>query len=479
MRKIMLAATAIAGLGLSGAAFAQNTSTATSPLSVGSNMFAGSPNISFTPFNDMRLDKPDAGTMNVYVNGMVGTGVEAGSDSGSSGAGNGGTKINPVGIFAFMRLYFGFDGTTASGLQYGALAEIRQFYDAQYQAGGAADATQVRRERVYIATPTAGKLLLGITDGPLGTLVTGDTSASNFDGGEGGWQADAVQTRTKGTILNYPIASQSGEYMSNKLVYQSPNFSGFEFGLSYEPNQQAGEGYCLYNTSVGNCNNASSVSATTNAALSTAGLLVNKSATVVTAIGVAGNRSNTLEAAARYSGAFGPAKFKVEVGTWQSGVVSNNTTTVNRATRGLNALDAGVSVTVGNLTVGGHYLGGQISPTDGPLPAGAKKSTFLAGEAIYTIGKVGFGAAIIDWNSNPSLAYGQLHEIGESIGAFYDFAPGAQWFFTGSYGTRHATGYNLLTGNTMGVGVTTPTGAAALHNTVQARAASTGFIFKF
>lgn len=480
MRKIMLAATAIAGLGLSGAAFAQNTSTATSPLAVGSNMFAGSQNISFTPFNDMRLSAPDAGTMNVYVNGMVYAGLSAGSDSGSSGAGNNGSKISSTGIFAAMRLYFGFDATSAGGLQYGALAEIRQFYDAQYQNGGAANPTQVRRERVYLATPTAGKLLLGVTDGPLGTLITGDSTGSNFDGGIGGWQQDGVQTRTRTTILNYPLASQSGEYMSNKLVYQSPNWSGFEFGLSYEPNLQGGEGYCEYNNSVGNCNSVTSVSTTNTTSLATAGVLVNGSVTpsTVTKLGVAGNRRNTFEAAARYSGAFGPAKVKVEVGTWQSGVVTNNTTTVNRATAGLDALDAGLSVTVANLTLGAHYMGGQISATDGPLPAGAKKSTFLAAEAIYTIGPVGFGVSYINWNSNPSLAYGQLHEVGELAGAFYDFAPGAQAFVTAEYGTRHAVGYNLLDGNTAGVGHAA-SGDNALHNLVQARVIATGLIFKF
>ena len=476
MRKIMLAATAIAGLGLTGGAFAQ-----TSPQPVNSTFFAPpvGPNISWTPFNDMRVATPDAGTVNVYVNGKVYTGIEAGSDSGSGGAGNNGSKINPIGIFAAMRLYFGFDATSAAGLQYGALAEIRQFYDAQYQNGGAANPTQVRRERVYVATPTAGKVLLGVTDGPLGTLITGDSTASNMDGGIGGWQADNVQARTRTTILNYPLASQSGEYMSNKLVYQSPNWSGLEFGLSYEPNLQGGEGYCEYNNSVGNCNQVSSVS-NNSVALASAGVLVNTKVTGATLLGVAGNRENTFEAAARYSAAFGPAKVKVEVGTWQSGVVTNNTTTANRATNGLDALDAGFSVTAFNLTIGAHYMGGDVSATDGPLPAGAKKSTFLTGEVIYTIGPVGIGAGFVNWNSNPNVnpiktsGYGELHEIGEMVGAFYDFAPGAQLFFTGEYGTRHAVNYNLLTGATGGA-----TAGSNLHNLVQARTAATGFIFNF
>jgi outer membrane protein OmpU len=464
MRKIMLAATAITGLGLAASAQAQ---IASAP--VNSTFFNA--NVSFTPATDGHAAPPAAGTVAPYVNAKVITGIAAGSDSGSNGAGNNGTKINSTNIFTAARLYFGFDGKTASGVEYGALVEVRQFYDSQYGPGGASLAAQMRRERVYIGTPTAGRLLMGVTDGPLGTLLTGDVSGSNFDG-FGGWQGDEVQARTTATALSYPITSQSGEYMTNKIVYQSPRIAGFDFGLSYEPTFDAGEGYCKVGPGTGNCYNAASVG-NNGVSLSTAGLLVSKQPTYTsTTLGAAGNRINTLEAAVRYNADLGMAKVKVELGTWQSGVVKNATNSTS-ATQGLNALDGGVSVTVGNLTVGGHYLGGNITNGDQPKAKGTKNSTFLAGEAYYTIGSVMFGAGVMNWQSNPSTAYGQLHEIGYTVGGSYDFAPGAMAFVSAIYGTRHANSNNLLTG---------ATGTAAgsnLHNTVQARAVTTGFVFNF
>ncbi|MDR3523275.1 MAG: porin [Acetobacteraceae bacterium] len=430
MRKIMLAATAVAGLGLAVSANAQALNpTITSPGFLGSAGGAA----------------PEAGTVAVYVKGKVYSAISAGSDSGSAGAGNAG-KLNTTDIMTAMRLYFGFDGKSNQGLEYGSLIELRQFYDGQYQNGSAADPVQVRRERVYIGTPVAGRLTIGTTDGALGLLDTGDWGATPFDV-VGGWVGDVnAYGRTKNTLLNYPFASQSGEYMTNKLVYTSPNFSGVDLALSFEPNMQSGLGYCAQNAYTATaCNSAVSIGTST--------------------IDKQGSRSNTIEAAARYKGSFGPAAVAAEVGTWQSNVVKGNA----NVTKGLSVLDAGLTASASGFTVGGHFMSGNMTGGNQPELKGAKQSQFGMVGASYTFGSTVVGASYIDLNSaNSSVALGMLHETGVNVGATYDFAPGAAVFLSGIYGTRHENGFNILAG-----------AAGATHNSVQARSIAVGSVFNF
>ena len=168
----------------------------------------------------------------------------------------------------------------------------------------------------------------------------------------------------------------------------------------------------------------------------------------------------------------------------QSGVVGT-TATVGKA-KGLNIVDVSGEVTVGPVTVGGVYLAGAINGDDGLLRQGQKNATAFLFGATYKIGQVILGAQYFNEQTAGyttassgavSNANSMLHETGLSLGATYDYAPGAAVFVNALYGTRHQNNVNLqaVTSTTYAAGGT----AGNLHNSTVARAIAIGNVFVF
>jgi hypothetical protein len=443
MRNIMLAATAIAGFGIlaAGSAQAQNSG-------ITSGMAAPA-SASAAP-----------GTINVFVKGKVESGISVGSDSFSGGIKTGTVrtpKLNAVDIQTFVRLYFGFDGKLNNGLEYGSLVELRQFYDSAYKPGSNSNPVQVRRERVYVGSAQAGRVIMGTTDGPLSTMIVGSFGATPFEV-EGGFTGSVgAYSRSNGTRLDYPFAGNSWEYMTNKVAYASPSFAGFDFGVSYEPNYDAGFGTCATSSVItaGGCNIATSPGSVGGVALPGGSN--------------SGNRKNTAEAVARYKGSFGPVALAAEIGTMQGGTVGAISGTSNKP---ISVYDAGLSATFSGVSILGHYMGGDISSGDGTTQKGARGSQFFEGGAMYTMGNLIVGASMINLLSDAGTGtkHNMLHQVGYNVGGTYTFAPGAAVFVSGLYGTRHQGGVNLtgITGST----------ATQNNNTIE-RVLTTGAVFNF
>jgi len=452
MRKIMLAATAIAALGLAGAANAQTSVPDATP-NFGLPIVPGGAAL-------------DAGTVNVFVKGKVYTSASVGSDSGSSGAGNGGAKLNSVDLMSMMRLYFGFDGKSNQGLGYGANIEVRQFYDGQYANGSAADPLQVRREFVYFGTDAAGKVRMGTVDGPFGLMEVGNFAWAPYDVMTGFLGDQNAYGRTKATLLNWSWGGNSNEYMTNKITYQTPTFAGFDFGASFEPNFQSGTGYCAAGLSSG----AVAAPAYAAAGSNNSTAQCYSATTASSTLGKYGYRENSVEAIARYKGAFGPVAVALELGTWQSGVVKGPTAPASGAVKhGLGEYIFGGQISSNGFAVLANYETGNMNPASyNPQANGTKKAQSLQTGVSYTTGHLIVGGSLINEQSNPDVRFGQLHEIGYNVGATYDFAPGAAVFLSGLYGTRHEGGFNLLT-----------SAAGTVHNTVQVRSLDIGTVFNF
>jgi hypothetical protein len=455
MRKIMLAATAIAGLGFAATANAQTAVTPATP-NFGLPIVPGGAPL-------------DPGTINVYVKGKVYSAVQVGSDSGSSGAGNGGAKLNSTDIMTAMRLYFGFDGKLNNGLEYGANVELRQNYDAQQKPGGQGITEQVRREYVYFGSAQAGRVRLGVVDGPLGLLEAGDFAWQPFDVTTA-WLGDvSLYGRTKQTLLQWPsFGGTSVEYMTNKVTYQTPSFAGLELGVSFEPNYQSGMGYCDVNALNGNCYSATTATGTLSPVpsyLNAGNGALGTGATLGTAVGAAGNRENTIEAVARYKGSFGPAAVALELGTMQSGVVKGNagiTHGISEYVLGAEAHVAGFNVLFNGTTGNMNYSSMQ------PDVNGRAKSWGFQTGVSYNFAHTIVGATYQADVYSPSTAYRPVNEHGVNVGATYDFAPGAAVFLSGLYGTRHAAGFNILTN-----------AAGTAHNTTLVRSLDLGTVFNF
>ena len=386
-------------------------------------------------------------------------------------------KISNYGFINYMRLYPGFDGVAANGLKYGASIELRT--DNNTAAGGGVFGSPssldqrndpyVRREWGYLGTDRFGTLRLGDSDQPSSLYLTGNFE--NFD--DGGLNGDLPAGFLPGNIvINWPFGDVGNNYATMKAVYLSPQFYGFDFGLSYEPTTQTANGDstgCAPSPNFGQivsagqgvatpgCDNLSSTSTADYA-----------------------RRKNTFEALLRYRGTFGPIGVATTVSydgsnrVLDSGVGQNTATLTfpnakHSPLRDLSLGDFGLAVTYGGLTVGGNFQYGQYNvPAGGGygglLAAGQSNSQALIVGASYTIGPVIFGAHYLRSFSEgdqqtatnatifgvpiPTTAVhgGQRYEEGVAAGATYSLAPGIALYASGVWQERRQNGFNFLTG---------------------------------
>ena len=88
-----------------------------------------------------------------------------------------------------------------------------------------------RREFGYIGTDQLGTIRVGATDQPSSLYMTGNFE--NFDGG--GLNGDIPGQVAGPAQFTWPFADVGGVYTTTKVVYLSPQFFGFDFGVSFEP----------------------------------------------------------------------------------------------------------------------------------------------------------------------------------------------------------------------------------------------------
>ena len=389
MRQLLLAGTAglAAALGLVGAAQAQvSTPDFTKTISPGSVV--------------VRLD----GRVSWFA------GV-----SGYTGQSYNGTKDSSLSFGGYLRLYPGFDGVAANGLQYGAQAEIRENAETSAFSGAGTETLYVLREFGYLGLPKAGLVRFGQQEGSLYLFDTGrfESGTEAFD--DGGWNGD-IQNFFVNTSARpvYPFTWTNNLRTTDKIDYISPSFSGFSAGVSFEPNQDA----------------------------------ANDTDPDVAEPGAADLRRNTLEVGARYKATFDGFGLNVSGGYLTAAPVSN-TSGANKY-QDMSVGSVGATVTYAGLTFGGNAKFGDMNGVYEPAPDGAKAAVgFLAG-AVYTIGHLSFGGSYFLYddqgNYSKPATEGQEQNIGVAAGLTYILVPGAKLFVSYLYGTRHQGGYDYLSG---------------------------------
>jgi predicted porin len=375
---------------------------------------------------------PAPGSITVTLNALVEAFAFAGSDSGTNAIP--GQKTATYGIATYSRLYPSFDGVLANGLKYGGSMEIRHDNGA---ATGANSNFYIQREFIYIGADKFGKVYVGAQVQPSELFQSGNPA--NFN--TGGWDGDLPGVFAKG--LPYFIDDDNDQ--ANKIVYVSPQFSGFDFGLSFEPNNYGNE----YGKPL---TRATSV----DPALST---------------GQYGKRVNTVDGAARYQGTFGPVGVKADIaGSYGGSVTSTNDLFGNYQNYSL--VGGGVGVTFSGVELDGHIDTGKYGQDLVPLAPGQSGTTAWIVGGSYTFGPVIVGASYYGFDSgitrSEDTAAGLLHGYGIAAGGTYTLAPGASVFLEYLYGHQKANDHNLLGG-------TDPTE----HNTAQAQAFGLGTAFKW
>jgi hypothetical protein len=438
---------------------------------------------------------PAPGTIVVRLNGRVEVDVTANYTSvdrsvSATGAPTG-FKLNPVGVSSYMRLYPGFDGLAANGLRYGASVELRENFGAADRtfanttAGGAATSPSqnssaetvfVRRAFTYLASDKVGLVRLGQTDGVIGLFDNCVFTSQCWDAGVGNFNGGQMQASGPAGAVAVPfvwLAQAGAEYDNNKIVYLSPQFFGFDFGVQYAPNM--GNSFANEGLSVG-CNQAAS-----------------------TCINVSSGNDptrwiNQVGVGLRYQQTFGPVDFKA-YGFYETSGKENLTTAaystaaqaragtvINGVTSGAQTLrydnlsfyKAGAAITAANFTVAADYIGGAVNGQLSLRPTGGAPTNAVVTGVTYANGPIVLAAEIglIDTQGDARLVgVSQRHEYEVAFGGNYKLAPGVQLVGEYMYTHRHQGGFDFATG-----ALGTP-GGAATAGTRTRDAQGQGFLF--
>ena len=420
---------------------------------------------------------PAPGTVVIRINGRVETDFVATYTSADHGVGaNSGYKVNPLGIGGYFRLYPGFDGLAANGLRYGASAEIRQNFGAADRnflgaatTGGAANSPSqnssgqtlfVRRAFTYLANDRLGIVRIGMGDGVLGLFDNCIFTTQCWDSGVGNFNGGTNQGFGPTGPLAIPfvwLAQAGAEYDSSKIVYLSPQYYGFDFGVDFA-------------TSMGNADQ-------------TGGLGVSCTQAGPQCISVTSGNDPTrwydkVAVGLRWQQAFGAVDVKT-YGYYSAASKENLTTAVDAAGvavkngknvlfDNLNFYKFGAAVTVLNTTFAADYIGGQVNGQLANRPTGGANMNAVVTGVTYANGKLSLGAEIGIVNSQGSnnlVGISQRREFEVATGGAYSLAPGISLVGEYQYEQRHQGDFNFAT-NVAGAGTGDAHGQSFLFATV-------------
>ena len=385
--------------------------------------------------NDARTNPvvPSPGQVIVRLGGHVNWYAVAVQDSGDKTPG---FKQAPYTFGTYLRLNPSVDGVAANGLKYGVFVDLWQ--DRPSAPGGgtggsisAADRVRgniyVRREWAYLGTDQLGTIRVGTGD-PVGGLYQTGTF-ENFN--DGAWNGDVPNEVSSNALPVWPFDLVGNLYTPTKITYLSPQFHGFEFGATYEPNTGNVDDFD------GDCPAASTGCDRLSSSSDPADL---------------GRRKDMLNIEMRYRGTFGPVGLATELGWFGSGHVGNDGVPIAQTVKysGFNQGVLGVAVTYSGLTVGGHMMYGRFNNQWGLAPAnGPNAFAWLAG-ASYTFGPLIVGASFYQYNFagnsfqllGPNI--GMERDRGIALGGTYSLTPGVSLLFSALYGDRKENGFDFI-----------------------------------
>ncbi len=397
MRKSLLAGAAIAAVsfGMSGVASAQAVPPAPTQGKLVTQLNGGRTsafdNNSAGP-KALRgpIANPTPGTMVIRLNARVMTDMTFSWGDTEQSATN---KYQPFGIRQYMRLYPAMDAMAANGLRYGGAIELREndgsIVGTTSSSGGSSYSTTrtvfVRRSFVYVAGDNWGYVRIGSADGLIGVYDGGGKTTGVFLSPTGTIVGGDLQGASEGRypwMVPYFGAQSGNEYVPTKIVYLSPQFAGFDFGLQYQPNSF--NGYA----------SGARLSSTTNP---------------LNGAGYPGSRArNQYAVGARYTGAFGGAKmFAYAIYEGSGHVNYNGAPVANPATGGtfsgqfenLSIGMFGANVEYAGVSVFGNVLFGAVNGTLGLKPSGAPDAIGWGAGVKYANGPYTIGALYTQYNS--------------------------------------------------------------------------------
>ncbi len=442
MRKILLTTVAVFGAaaGLAGGAYAQTAAPPPAPNQMWGVGGAGAPPTVASSVPTPGMAAP--GSFVVHLNGRLNyyVGVE-GDTTNNITAGGATNKNGNFELQGYIRLYPGFDAVAANGLQYGAVGEIRNPGSNDTATGASASGNSTantlywRIAYGYLGLPEFGRLSFGQQQTAFGLLDTGAFVGFN----DGGWDGDVPSFiggglgSSYGAAPTYPFTGVGAMYTVNRLLYMSPNFSGFQFGVGYAPNNNA-----LINSE--NCTVAGSgcnrFESGPQSASSFSGIRYN----------------NVTDVAASYNGTFGPMGLGLYGGFY--GATPTVNTTAGAVKYEPMAVGAfGATATFAGFTVGGQFKWGDETGLWSVMPQGGRPMTAWLVGGQYATGPIVVGASYFAYQYTGNFygtattknTTGLETDTGLAAGGTFSVAPGLSFYLSYLYGQRHQLGFNFNT----------------------------------
>jgi predicted porin len=329
-----------------------------------------------------------------------------------------GGKLANYDFFDYGRIWVGADGVAANGLRYGARLEIR--VSGSTGTRNTSDERGnlfFRRINGYVGTPTLGTLRFGSGQVRAVELMhTGHMMSKIGTGLLDGDEAIVILSQGGLTARSFFYSASTGNNAS-AIGYYSPQFFGFDIGISYAPNDGPFNGLCG-NAAGGGFVGCDPVSSSSDS-------------------DTRGRLRNQFDAMLRYRGTFGPVGLTASGGFRTADTVSDASGALRfkRVTAGI----FGAEITWAGLTVGGITTFGPYNRGFTALrknePGGQNRHAFSWQlGAAYTIGAITVGAAYHELRTEGRVATGadpvtgKLKEQGFGIGASYALAPGLALF---------------------------------------------------
>ncbi len=423
MRKFLLGTTAVVGAALIGTGAAQAQQAPTVRVGGFFEFSAG--------YVDDTIDRAPSVTAGAVTAGTAATGaivpgVTPGAGAPAAGARPArGIRRDRTDFRSDLEIVITVTGKAANGLEYGAEIELQN--DNVVNAGGAGNGGTIDTDEawLFVRSPTLGTIQAGDQDSAGDQLRAGVGGMAGIQqfGYSSGWDEFLV-ANSDGT--RYLLTTINDGNDATKIIYLSPQFFGFDFGVSYAPNRFEGEEFRAQN------------SASTSSGA--AGAIFQRDRTTIT---------NELSAGVRYRGSFGNVGVAASFSAMRADAAANNGVSVPAAIaaggvaglRDVTQYEVGAAVSAFGFSVNGFYSWGNFGGiTATPIRQGLDTSSNYGLGLSYTAGPFAIGALYgqstrdngtfigAGGGSAASASPGERKQTVISVGAVYTLSPGLQVF---------------------------------------------------
>ncbi|HYZ33849.1 MAG TPA: porin [Crenalkalicoccus sp.] len=433
MRKILLGTTAVVGAALLAPAGASAQEAPTVRIGGYFQAFYGHTTQSNPNGNNIAFADPANITAGAFPVGSPTLGTTGVVQNQTPVTSLGSVRTGKNDFFSDAEVHVFVNGKAANGMSYGAVMELAfDLSEGSAPAGGRRTYTAktmawIDEMYAFVSTPTLGQIRFGDEDGPVGGLMNAGVITNFGTGGVYGFWQNAVIRPNRTTTSPGDLGDNT------KIIYLSPQFFGFDAGVSFALNSGTGQDNgCVQSFATWSCDRTYAFTGAT--------------ANAIQSFTDQPQRRNETQWMVRWRGDLMGIGLAASFGgvTWAS--IRDQTVAGNVATtlRPGQVWQAGIQASAYGFTLGAQYQWGQHNFFWGSQVRGDQDAQqFFAGGS-YTLGPISVGANSY-WGSfsgtsgltfntttgaltrtctaaNPTCA--AQRRYGYSVGANYRLAPG-------------------------------------------------------